>query len=99
MAMNFRYHIVRAEDDETWVSFVNVETKEAENLETNVLMVEVMQHETTITLEVYCETLKTLLTVIQNEGRGMLTYGVVLLHDNAHRHTAACTRACELGVV
>jgi hypothetical protein len=30
---------------------------------------------------------------IDNKRRGMLTYGVVLLRDNAHPHTAACTRA------
>jgi hypothetical protein len=30
---------------------------------------------------------------IQNKRRGMLTSGVVLLHDNARPHTAARTRA------
>jgi len=30
---------------------------------------------------------------IQNKRRGMLTKGVVLLHDNARPHTAACTNA------
>jgi histone-lysine N-methyltransferase SETMAR len=32
-------------------------------------------------------------SAIQNKRRGMLTYGVVLLHDNAHPHTAAYTQA------
>jgi transposase len=58
-----------------------------------VLMVEFMQKWTTITSEMYCETLKELCRPIQNKMRGMLTSGVVLLHDNAHRHTAARTRA------
>jgi hypothetical protein len=29
----------------------------------------------------------------------MLTFGVVLLHDNVRPHTAARTGACQLGVV
>jgi transposase len=37
---------------------------------------------------VYCETLKKL-----RRDMGMLTYGLVLLHDNARLHTAARTRA------
>jgi hypothetical protein len=37
--------------------------------------------------------LKRLLRAIQKNGRGMLTSGVVLLHDNALLHTAARTRA------
>jgi hypothetical protein len=48
------------------------------------LMLEFMQKETTITSEVYFETLKWL---------GMLTPGVILLHINAHPHTAAHTQA------
>jgi hypothetical protein len=42
---------------------------------------------------VYCETLKKLLRTIENKRHGMLTYGVVLLHDNACPDTAACTQA------
>jgi histone-lysine N-methyltransferase SETMAR len=30
---------------------------------------------------------------IQNKRRGMLTFSIVLLHDNVHLHTAACTQA------
>jgi hypothetical protein len=36
---------------------------------------------------------KKLHRAIQNKRRGMLTHGVVLLHDNVHPHTAARTRA------
>jgi hypothetical protein len=43
--------------------------------------------------EVYCETLKKLRRAIQNKRRGMLTSGVVFLHDNARLHTAAHTQA------
>jgi hypothetical protein len=56
-----------------------------------VLMVEFMQQGTTVTSEVYCETLKKLCRAIQNKGPGMVTSGVVLSHNNVHLHTAACT--------
>jgi hypothetical protein len=56
-------------------------------------VVEFMQHETTITSQVYCETLKTLRRAIQNKKRGRLTYRIVLLHDNVRPHTPARTRA------
>jgi hypothetical protein len=46
-------------------------------------MVEFMQQGATVTSQVYCETLKELRKVIQKKRRGMLTSGVVLLHDNA----------------
>ncbi|KAJ4428910.1 hypothetical protein ANN_25904 [Periplaneta americana] len=39
----------------------------------------------------YYETLRKLRCVIQNKRRGMLTAGVVLLHDNARPHTARRT--------
>jgi hypothetical protein len=55
-------------------------------------MVELIQQWTKITSEVYCETLNELRRAIQNKMRGMLTSGVVLLHDNADPHTAARTR-------
>jgi hypothetical protein len=81
----YLYHIVRVRGDETWVSFVNVETKEQskQRMHTHpnkpkkfkrtsarklmatfswerkgVLIVEFMQRGTTITSEVYCETLE-----------------------------------------
>jgi hypothetical protein len=56
-----------------------------------VLMVEVMQQGTTETSEVYCEILNKLHRTIQNKRHGMLTSGVVLIHDNVCLHTAACT--------
>jgi transposase len=58
-----------------------------------VLLVELMQQETTITPEVYCEILKRLRRAIQSKRRGMLTYSAVVLHGNARPHTAARTRA------
>jgi len=48
---------------------------------------------TTITSEVYCETLHTLRRSIQNKRRRILGKGVVLLHHNARPHTAARTNA------
>ena len=56
-----------------------------------VLLIEFMEPGTTITSETYCETLKKLRRAIENKRRGMLMSGVVLLHDNARPHTAACT--------
>jgi hypothetical protein len=53
-----------------------------------VLMVEFMQQGTTITSEAYCKTPKKVRRAVV-----MLTCGVVLLHENAPLHTAACTRA------
>jgi hypothetical protein len=58
-----------------------------------VLMVEFMQQETTITSEVYCETLNKLPRAIQTKSCGMPTSNVVHHHDNAHLHTAAHTQA------
>jgi histone-lysine N-methyltransferase SETMAR len=57
-----------------------------------VLMMEFMQQGVTIMSEVYCETLKKLRRAIQNKRRRMLTSGVVLHHDSARPHIAACTR-------
>jgi hypothetical protein len=107
----FLSHIIRLTGDETWVSFVDVETKEQSAIKAvdahihqisrkslnkrlparklvatvfwdsrRVLLVEFMQQGTTIS-EVYRETLKKLHRAIQNKRLGMLTYGVVLLHD------------------
>jgi histone-lysine N-methyltransferase SETMAR len=108
--------------DETWVKFVNVETKEQyrqwmhtfspnkprkfkQSLANRklvatvfwnrkgVLLIEFIEPGTTITSETYCETLKKLRRAIENKRRGMLTSGVVLLHDNTRPHIAACTQA------
>jgi hypothetical protein len=115
-------HIIQLTGDETYVLFVNVETKEqskhwiythSPNKPKNfkqmlsarklmattfwdrkgVLMMEFMQQGTTILSEGYCETLKKLSRAIQNKRHGMLTYGVVLLHDNHCLHTVARTQA------
>jgi hypothetical protein len=56
-----------------------------------VLIVEFMQQRTTILSEMDCETLKKMQRAIQNNRRGILTSIVVLLHDDARLHTAACT--------
>jgi len=108
--------------DETWVKFVNAETKEQSKqwMHTHspnkpkkfkqtlsnkkmivtvfwnrkgILLTEFMAPGTTITSEVYCETLHKLRRSTQNKRRGMLSKGVVLLHDNARPHTAARTNA------
>jgi hypothetical protein len=56
-------------------------------------MVEWMQQGAIIMSQVYCKMIKKLHRTIQNKRCGMLTYGVVLLHDNVRPHTAAHTRA------
>ncbi|GBO16096.1 hypothetical protein AVEN_260423-1 [Araneus ventricosus] len=47
-----------------------------------------MTRGTTINSEVYCRTLKKLKKDIQNKRRGLLSSGVMLLHDNARPHIA-----------
>ena len=57
-----------------------------------ILLTEFKAPRTTITSEVYCEMLHKLRRSIQNKQRGMLSKGVVLLH-NARPHTATRTNA------
>jgi hypothetical protein len=58
-----------------------------------VLMIEFAQQGTIIKSEMYCETLKNCVgPAIQNQRRGMLTYSILLLHDNARPYTFARTR-------
>ena len=57
-----------------------------------ILLIEFMAPEITITSKVYGETLNNLRRLIKKKRRGMLTKGVVLLHD-ARPHTAARTNA------
>jgi histone-lysine N-methyltransferase SETMAR len=52
-----------------------------------------METGTTITSETNCETLEKLRRAIENKRRGVLTSGVVLLHDNTRPNTAARTQA------
>ena len=40
----------------------------------------------TVNTGVYCDILKKLRCVIQNKERGMLSWGVVMIHDNARPH-------------
>jgi histone-lysine N-methyltransferase SETMAR len=58
-----------------------------------VLLVEFMQQGTTITSEVHCKTLRKLCRAIQNKRCGMLTSGVMLIHDNSQQRTTARTSA------
>ncbi|KAJ4448998.1 hypothetical protein ANN_00390 [Periplaneta americana] len=57
-----------------------------------VLLIEFLPRGETINRENYCQTLKKLRHAIQNKRRGMLTDGVVLLHDNTRPHTARDTQ-------
>jgi len=58
-----------------------------------ILLTEFMAPGTTITSEVYCETLNNLRKLIKKNDAGCSTKGFVLLDDNARRHTAARTNA------
>ncbi|GFX44862.1 uncharacterized protein C05D11.1 [Trichonephila clavipes] len=57
-----------------------------------ILLIEFMTHGTTINSEVYSRTLKKLKRAIQNKRCGLLSSGVVLLHNNVCPHTAVRTR-------
>jgi histone-lysine N-methyltransferase SETMAR len=59
----------------------------------NVLLVEFMPRGTTINAETYCATLRRSRYAIQNRRRGLLSSGVMLLHDNARPHAAVRTQA------
>ncbi|KAJ4444150.1 hypothetical protein ANN_05939 [Periplaneta americana] len=90
--------------DETWVSHNTQRPSANHTLSTQkvvatvfwdrkgVLLLDFMPKGTTINANRYCETLRKLRRAIQNKRRGMLSRGVVLLHDNARPHTAASTR-------
>jgi len=58
----------------------------------DVLLVDFLPQGSTINAGVYCDTLKKLRCAIQNKRRGMLSRGVVMIHDNARPHTAAATQ-------
>jgi hypothetical protein len=53
-----------------------------------ILLVEFLPQGSTINAGVYFDTVKKLCSAIQNKQRGMFSRGVVMLHDNAHSHTA-----------
>jgi histone-lysine N-methyltransferase SETMAR len=57
-----------------------------------VLFVYFLPQGSTINTGVYCDILKKMRCVIQNKWRGMLSWGVVMFHDNARPHTAAATQ-------
>ncbi|KFM64801.1 Histone-lysine N-methyltransferase SETMAR, partial [Stegodyphus mimosarum] len=58
-----------------------------------VLLTEFLPRGETINAARYCETLTKLRRAIQNKRRGMLSKGIVLLHDNARPHTAGVTQS------
>jgi hypothetical protein len=56
-----------------------------------VLLADFLPEGSTINAGVYCITLKKLHHAIQNKLRAMLSWGGVMVHDNARPHTAAAT--------
>jgi len=56
-----------------------------------ILLIDFLERGLTINADVYCETVRKLRRAIRNKRRGMLSSGIVLLHDNARPHTAAGT--------
>ncbi|GFT51452.1 histone-lysine N-methyltransferase SETMAR [Trichonephila clavipes] len=56
------------------------------------LLVDFLTRGNTINAAAYCATLHKLRRLIQNKMRGMLSAGVVLLHDNSRPHTANRTQ-------
>jgi hypothetical protein len=59
-------------------------------------MVDFKQQGTTIMSEVHREMLKKLHSAIQNKTRGMVIFGVVLLHDRTRQHTSTAARTRAL---
>lgn len=57
-----------------------------------VLLVDFLPRNDTINSTTYCETLNKLRRAIQNKRRGMLSKGILLLHDNARPHAANQTQ-------
>ena len=53
-----------------------------------ILLVEYMAHKSTVTADVYVNTLKSLRDALKEKRRGLLSRGVMLLHDNAPVHKA-----------
>ena len=58
-----------------------------------VLLLDYRPNGQTINALVYCDTLQRLRRAIQNKCRGLLSFGVVLLHDKVRPHTACQTTA------
>jgi len=56
------------------------------------LLVDFLPQGSTINAGVYCDTLKKLRRAIQNKRSGILSRGVVMIHDNARPHTAVATQ-------
>jgi len=56
-----------------------------------ILLIDFLERGLTINADAYCEIVRKLRRVIQNKRIGMLSSGIVLLHDNARPHTAART--------
>ena len=52
------------------------------------LLVDFVPQGSTINAGVYCDTLQKLHCAIQSKRRGMLSWGVVMIQDNTHPHTA-----------
>ncbi|KAJ4435475.1 hypothetical protein ANN_18091 [Periplaneta americana] len=58
-----------------------------------ILLIDFLPRGETVNSDRYCETLRKLRRATQNKRCGMLTAGVVLLHDNGRPHTARRTAA------
>lgn len=56
-----------------------------------VLLIEFQERGRSVTAASYCSLLERLKTAIKNKRPGLLTRGVILLHDNARPHTARLT--------
>ena len=58
-----------------------------------VVLIDYLPHKTTITGVYYADLLRRLRDCIRSKRRGMLTAGVLILHDNAPAHTARVSQA------
>ena len=57
------------------------------------ILVEFLEHRKTINSDVYCATLCSLCMSIKSKRPGLLTEGMILLHDNARPHVSRVTQS------
>ncbi|KAG8265912.1 hypothetical protein J6590_083249 [Homalodisca vitripennis] len=78
-----------------WRHTISEETKIQDDNK-GVLLIDFLLRDETINAARYCKTLRKLRRTIQNKQRGMLSNGIVLLHDNAWSHTAGDIQTLHL---
>ena len=65
-----------------------------------ILLIDFLERGLTINADTYCETVRKLRGAIQNKRCGMLSSGIVLLHDNAPTsyHSSKCSTVATVSL-